>query len=524
MAGPSQGGEHLQVLTSFAPRAARSLWVGSLAFAVGLVITTFVVLSTHRLYRSEALLAYQRGIRAASMNEEGEPAKLVGARLRDTMLSRQRLEGFIKSMNLYTKLVDKRGMVEAVDLMLKHLVVKDREGYTYAVSFDYESRDLAQSVLQKILDEIIRDERQRRAKEAEDTKRFLDAERKQADEDLKEKEGALSAFLTAHPQLAGEAAGGSASAGSLLRAADRERVGLPGTDTTALEIQAAQIEESLAAAGARPAPTRSGEVGLDPALVASRTRAEADVQAAQKDLADKQAHLTNEHPDVKQALRRLALAEAAQRRVDAAIAAWKPPASSAAPNPAAEAPAGEDGRVAALRRALTAVRQQIAVVKSRGMPRAEVPKTVSSVVAIETEWTRRNREVSEARERQSQLESKQFQAEIALTLADAGRAGQFVIADPPFRPMRPVAGSRFKVAAGGFAGSLFLALLTIGLAAAVDDRLYALRDVESLLDDGIVVAIPNGIRRLPTKPAAGKERPSAASQEDDKGSANKSAG
>jgi hypothetical protein len=498
------------------------------AFALGLVITTMVVISTHRVYRSEALVAYQRGIRAASNGDDGEPARLVGARLRDTMLSRQRIEGFIKSMNLYPKVVEKRGMVEAVDLMLKHLTVRDREGYTFAVSFDYESRDLTQSVLQRVLDDIIRDERQRRAKEADDTKRFLDTERKQADEELKTRESALSAFLTAHPQLAGEAAGG-ASAGGLLRAADRERVGMSGADTTALEIQAAQIEENLAAAGARPTAVRPGEVAVDPALLASRLRADADLQAAQKDLADKQAHLTNEHPDVKQALRRLTLAEAAQRRVEAAIAAWKPPAPAAGASPVTDAPTSEEGaRVAALRRALGVIRQQIGAIKSRGTPRVEVPKAVSSVVAIETEWARLNRDVSEARERQSQLESKQFQAEIALTLADAGRAGQFVIADPPFKPMRPIAGSRFKVAAAGVAGSLFLALLTIGLAAAVDDRLYALRDVESMIDDGIVVAIPNGIRRLPAKAAAGKppadKQPPVASADDAKGSANKSAG
>jgi hypothetical protein len=115
---------------------------------------------------------------------------------------------------------------------------------------------------------------------------------------------------------------------------------------------------------------------------------------------------------------------------------------------------------------------------------------VSSVVAIDTEWTRLNRNVSEARERQTQLESKQFQAELVATLAAGGQGGRLVIADPPFRPMRPIAGGRFKIAIVGAVASLLLALLAIGLMAAFDDRLYGARDVERIVHDGIVVVVP----------------------------------
>lgn len=520
MAGSSQGAEPIEALSAFAPRLARSLWMGLVALGVGGVITVLVVLNTHRLYRSEALLSYQRGIRAASMTEEGEPSRMIGARLRDIILSRHRLESNIRQLNLYSKIVDKRGMVEAVDLMMKHVSIRDREGYTYVVAYDADSREQAQSVLQALLDGVVAYERQRRSREAEDTKRFLDAERRQADQDLKTKESSLSTFLTAHPQLASEAVGGVAAAGGLLRAADRERAGLPVGDTSALEVQAAQLEESLAAAGARPTTTHGHEVGLDPGLAATQVRAIAEVQAAQRDLAEKEAHLTNEHPDVKQAMRRLALAEAAQRRADAAISSWKPPVASD-PVPTSDPAAVETGRVAALRRALAAVRQQIANVRSRGVPRMEIPKA-SSVVLIDTEWSRLNRDVSEARERQSQLETRQFQAEIAVTLAEAGQAGQFVIADPPFKPMRPIAGSRFKAAAVGLAGSLVLALLTIGLGAAVDGRLYGVRDAEALLDDGIVVVIPNALRKLPEKAASSKAQPDE--QDSGNDSAKKSVG
>src|SRR5205085_1482403 len=66
---------------------------------------------------------------------------------------------------------------------------------------------------------------------------------------------------------------------------------------------------------------------------AARARAHAELAAAQKDLLERQTRFTNEHPDVKQAVRRVASAEAAVRKADAAAApaAGATPASAAAP-------------------------------------------------------------------------------------------------------------------------------------------------------------------------------------------------
>ena len=78
-----------------------------------------------------------------------------------------------------------------------------------------------------------------------------------------------------------------------------------------------------------------------------------------------------------------------------------------------------------------------------------------------------------------------------------------MIADPPFKPMHPIAGERLKIALFGLAGSLALALLVIGVFAAFDDRLYAAQDIETLLDDGIVVVIPKVAARLPAAEKGG---------------------
>jgi hypothetical protein len=100
------------------------------------------------------------------------------------------------------------------------------------------------------------------------------------------------------------------------------------------------------------------------------------------------------------------------------------------------------------------------------------------------------RETNEARERQSQLESKQFQATLMATLTSGGQGGRIVVADAPFRPNRPIAGSRFKIAMVGGTASLLFALLGILGLAAVDDRLYAPRDLERVMTNTLVIAIP----------------------------------
>jgi len=494
MAGAFSAREQLAHIASIVPRFARTGWVGAITLAIGLIVTTVWTLSTKRLYRSEAVVVFERGVQAGGLGREAESSRAIATRLTDMLTSRQRLDRLISEMHLYHDVLEKRGVVDAIDEMRKHIGVNTNEGYTYRVSFHGETREGARNVLQRLLDEVIAEDTKRRTREAEETMRFLDAERAQADDDLKKKEGALAEFLTRHPQLAVEA-GGAASAGGLIRAAERDRAGAGGGEVASLEMQAAQLEESLAAAGVRHVGGAALAPPIDPQLTAAHIRAQTEVQLAQHDLAEKQLHLTNEHPDVKQAQRRLAAAEAAERRAAAAITAWRPPAPSAIDTGGADEP--NNARVNALRHALAAVRQQIAALKGRTAPRAELPKAAGSVVAIDTDWTRLNREVTEARDRQNQLEGRQFQAQLAATLTAAGQGGALMVIDPPFRPMRPSAGGRLKIALVGAAASLLLALLAMAGLAAFDDRLYAARDIEAVMGDGFVVVIPTPHRLAP---------------------------
>ena len=342
---------------------------------------------------------------------DGEGPRQVGLRLGDMMNARQRLEGLVKEFKLYPSIIEQRGMVDAIEEMRKHLQVGVKEGYSFKVSFDAESREQAKNVLDRLLKGIVDDDLKRRQRDAEDAKQFLDAERKTADDDLHTKESALSSFLAQHPQFAAETASNGAAAGGLIRAADRDRAPENGGEVASLELQAAQLEDALAGAGRGPTAA-PGEAPIDPARAADRAHIVAEVQAAQRDLADKQARFTNEHPDVKVASRRLNYAEAQLARIDAMPAAPRP---APAPGVPAAAPAeGDEGGGAASARCAARTRP----CARRSAPCAAAPPPPAPTCrATVTRWSRSTRSgrplmrtVGEARDRQNQIEAKQFRS------------------------------------------------------------------------------------------------------------------
>jgi hypothetical protein len=455
--------------------------------ALGLAGTATWALLTHRVYESEASILFERGVQSVG-GLEGDTPNQVLLRLQDMLTARQRLEPIIKQLNLYSSTQDQRGMVGALEEMRKAIKIGGNGWFSFRVTFNAESRDVAQSVLERLVKETIDEDTQRRIHQAEEGKRFLDTEKERADENVKAKEGALGAFLAEHPPLA---LAGAAAPGGTIRAADHDRVAPTlGPDVAALELQAAQFEEALAALG-KQAPGSTGPPPVEPELAEAQRRAHSELEAAQKDLQEKEARFTNEHPDVKAALHRVATADSSLNQVQRAIdEARKRAQANPAVEPAAGSPSEESPRVVALRHALAAVRAQIAGSRGRTIPRAELPSAPGTMVAVDTEWTRLSREATEARERQSQLETRQFQAQLLATLLKGGMGGRLVMIDSPLRSLRPISGRRVKVALVGSVMSIALAALATFVLAVFDDRLYNERDIERTVGEGVIVVIP----------------------------------
>lgn len=452
-----------------------------LVLLVTMVVAVPVVFTRPRSYRSETVILYQETIRSSDLTggESGQSdARRVGARLREMLLSRASLEPIVTDLNLYEALDEKRSLVDAVDDMRKHITFRAREGDTFEIAFVGDTPQQTQEVTRRLADCIVQEAVARRAEQAKAVKDFLDAESERNKADLKAKEGALAEFFARHPEFApppGTPPGTIPTARPVGATPTR-----PAEDPAivTLEARAARIERQLNGPGDAPPPppTATPPRSDSPELVAAR-----------QDLADKLTRFTDKHPDVIAAKNRVRLAEAAQAAARAAEPPHAPPSAPAAPEDLSAAERD------ALKKQLAQIVNEIAVrraaLKSAGGAAPEA-RSADTPVALEVEYRRLLHEVTETRERQRQLDDRQFKAAITASSVMSDRNIQVSVLDPAFLPSHPISQPRSRLLIVGFALGVFLALLTAFLSARLDDRIYDRVDLEVLEILPVVGVIP----------------------------------
>ena len=493
--------DRLDRIATIVERATRFWLPAGLVVIVGSAAGLGFAFTRPRIYKSETLILYREGIRSTDLggpDQGGDPARKLGLKLKEMVLSRTQLQKVIDDYRLYPAIVEDRGYVDAVDEMRNHIAFRVKDGDTFGLSFEGEDPRRVQTVTAALADTLINENSRSHAEQAEVTKEFLDTEKQHVEKELKDKETELAKFLAKHPEFAKETAQATNQAGTAIRAAEKSK-SQKATDPTllALEREAARIQERL---GVPVTHKKKEDPTVDPKLAAEKQAAEADVQAAQKDLADKLAEFTEQHPDVRAAKTRLKTAQERLKRASDAAAA-----SSSAPKH--DEAAEEEGIIdrATLENELRKLNDEIAAHKRKKQSESEPNQAggeAAKVVALETDWTRLNREVTEARERNQQVQTKQFNASMAESAAASGHNAQMVIVDPAYKPTHPAKPSRSLIAAVGAAASLVLGVvLALGLAL-LDDRLYDRIDVERLQVIPLLGVVPRAA------PVAGKRPPS----------------
>jgi protein tyrosine kinase modulator len=483
-----------------ARRATRFRWPMVAALLLGAAACVAIAIARPRAYRSETLIVYREGIRPGALlggEASGESARKLGMKLREMVLSRTRLAGIIHDFHLYPDLLAARGEVNTIEEMRTHIAFVVRDGETFDLSYEGDDPNRVQAVTARLAEELIAENARTRLEQAALTRDFLSVEMQRNEGELRLKETALARFLAQHPEFAQEA--GTAASGSAIRAAQAQRGSAPpivDRDLVALERQAARLEQSL---GVAPAVPRGVATSSDPKLVAAQSAAEAEVQAARRDLVEKLALFTPRHPDVRGSEARLRTAEARLKQAVAAVAASeeRDPAPAAVASPADRTTRRQElGRVNAAIASYRARR-----LANRGS-RVDLPPAASRIVALETEWTQLNREAAEAREQHQQLEDRKFNATMVASSLSTDGSAQMVVVDPAYVPTHPAPPGRFTIVAVGVAASFALAFaLAIGCAL-FDDRLWDRSDVERMGAAPLLAVVP---RHGATSPAADDE-------------------
>jgi uncharacterized protein involved in exopolysaccharide biosynthesis len=114
-------------------------------------------------------------------------------------------------------------------------------------------------------------------------------------------------------------------------------------------------------------------------------------------------------------------------------------------------------------------------------------------VALETEWVKLTRSVTEARQHQDELEGALFKANTAVSSESGGHGVQVTMIDPAFLPQSAVPPGRSLIVALFVAGSLLLGILGAFIRAFVDDGLYDARDVTNIAR--LLVEVPRASSR-----------------------------
>lgn len=483
--------EQLDRVFAFAGRAWRHWWKAALIVAIGGAASVGVALKAKRKYRSETVLLYREPIDQTYV--AGSDARRIsshdlGRRLRELLMGRPRLKQVIDEFKLLQQIVNERSYIEAEDKLRMLIDFRFGGGDTFHIAYLGASPKEAKDVTAFLAKIMIEEELRMRSEQAAGTVRFLDNERKRAEGELKSKEQALAEFLAKNPEFAADES--PTASGAALRAQQRKKsAASPGrsgsSPLTIMKRQLRRIKEKLAQAEGRK-PT----VVKDPKLQALKQQAESELANAQGRLRGLKARFTDAHPDVAAAHSRVKLAQSRLARVKArAKAATK------------IVKLGGDA-IAALRSRLNEIQTQIANYRRRRTaqkPDSKKPDSkakdggaANKIVAMETQWTRLNREVREARERYLRIENRLFRASLGLTVK---KQSHLKVIDPAYVPKRPAGGGRSKMVILGGAVSMFFAMgLVLGLAL-IDERVYNRKDAERLRLAEVLVVVP---RRKPT--------------------------
>jgi capsular polysaccharide biosynthesis protein len=456
----------------FCRRILRFWRVPAVVLVVGAVAGAVCLLIRKPVYRSETVILYSEGVRQPDDEDRPENARSVAVRFREILMSRASLDAVVREFNLYPDIRKTRGPVDAVEELRKHVEYRSPGGDTFSIAFIGASPIEAQRVTARLGELVVDRDSEVRRKRVLITRDFLEKEEHATEEDLRAKEQALAAFMGAHPRFAFDATP------QLTGAAFRASLGVtpPARHPSGGPPRARELGPAIAVPGGPPPMIAANPASGDEA------RAAAGVAAARTNLAELLTRFTAAHPDVRAASAEVERAES--RLAAARVAAHAPrPVTSEPPKQVEEpAPAKSPPPGSATPRAMPRV-----VAVTPPAPSASSAKEPETV-ALETEWAKLTRAVTEARQHQDHIEAALFKANLSASSESGGHGVQVTIIDPAFLPEKPMPPGRVVIAVTFLAVASVLGVACAVLFAVFDDRVHSGREIARLLP--VLVEVP----------------------------------
>ncbi len=463
---------------------------------LGAVITLQVVRTRKATFKSETVIFYKEGVGKSVLGPSDAPdaVRSLGTKLKETLLAQQNLRKLIDEFRLYPELVQKGAYAEAVDQMRKKTEFKARSQETFAITFEGLDKDQAQKVCARMAEVLVAENDKRLQEENRGATEILEVEKKKADDDLFRVERQLSQFLQMHPEFASAKDGFGTEALKIKADEDERRRGRVKPGHSARR-GAAQVVP-----GGPPVDDRASAV--DPVLLATRSQAQTDLSAAQRELADKSSNFTEQHPAVREAMQRVASAQAALKRAQDAIDAATPKDDAPAPRkqqPVVDDPYAEPPKpVASV--ALNPNPSPDSDEDDKPKPKGKDVDQGEKLVTLEMEWARLGRDLANARAHQGDLETKLYRAQMVANTAESGYGTRIAVLDPAYKPSGPSNAPNRTVVMIGLAASIVAGVvLSAAWGLFLDDRLFAASEIEAVVMVPVLGVVPREKRRQKPK-------------------------
>lgn len=456
------------------------------------------------LYRSEALVLVDQ----QKVPEQYVTPNVV-TNLQDRLqsmtqqiLSRTRLLRLIDQFNLYPRERARLAVEEVVEKMREDIRIvpmdaRARAGELTAFRISYGARSprVAQQVTSELTSLFIEENLETRTQQSVGTTTFLENELEQARKDLEEQErrqreyklrylGQLPEQQQSNLQILSSLEAQMHAAADALARAEQEKIYLE-----SMRDQYQAMQQSL--------KTGTGNLHADPLETA-----ETALSDLRKQLADKEANYTPQHPDVVSLKEKIAEWESLERKLKDGQAGDPQEGGAGLPTPAAKADPAQmevESRLKAVALEVQSRRQEVERLRSRIQ---DFQARLSLTPVREEQLAEVTRSYENSREYYQSLLKKKLQSELATNLEKHQQGEQFRILDPASLPEKPDEPDPLEIILAGWALGLAVGVGLAALRELNDKVLRSEKDARSSTKLPVLVRIP--VLSTPREEAAQK--------------------
>lgn len=443
-------------------------WIFLGTVILSLAGCTFVLLLPDRYKATTTILVDPQKVseKYVSPTVSSDPGQRLTT-ITQQVLSATRLQQIIDDMHLYPELRGKMSREEVIELMRKDIAITVKQGSSSGLSaftIEYEGRQREQvaQVANQLTASFIEWNVKSREQQAQDTTEFLDAQLKEAKQNLEQQEARLSAFKMRHLGEMPEQQPANMQALTQLQTQFQ---------ANADSLNRLEVERTLLSRGLENPNT--GEAKVAPVLT-ERAKLEGERRRLRALLQDLQNRYTSAHPEVVDTASQL-------QRVEDRLKVLPP-------DPPVVAEVHDNTAVTVRLQLLDREAQRLTQEQQRLTAQmASYRSKVDAVPVREQEMAELNRNYSVSKDHYQSLLDKTFSAGMAADLEKKQQAEHFTILDLAQVPEKPFKPKRGLMLLGAFLGALAMSLGLAYLGDMMNSTVKFERELKAMLPANVAL-------------------------------------